>query len=156
MKVLVVGAGIGGLTTAIALRQAGIEVRLLERVNHLREAGAGLTLLGDAAHPMTPNLGQGACQAIEDAVVLAECLKGAADSTGARRPSEARRLQRASALVPRWWRKGKIGPGEQALACWRRDAALQRRPASVPLRSFATRLGEAAQRREKKETHAAA
>jgi 2-polyprenyl-6-methoxyphenol hydroxylase-like FAD-dependent oxidoreductase len=32
------------------------------------------TLLGDAAHPMTPNLGQGACQAIEDAVVLASCL----------------------------------------------------------------------------------
>jgi len=29
-----------------------------------------VTLLGDAAHPMTPNLGQGACQAIEDAVVL--------------------------------------------------------------------------------------
>lgn len=28
-------------------------------------------LLGDAAHPMTPNLGQGACQAVEDAVVLA-------------------------------------------------------------------------------------
>ena len=33
-----------------------------------------VTLLGDAAHPMTPNLGQGACQAIEDAVVLALCL----------------------------------------------------------------------------------
>ena len=33
-----------------------------------------VTLLGDAAHPMTPNLGQGACQAIEDAVVLARCL----------------------------------------------------------------------------------
>ncbi|TDC76150.1 FAD-dependent monooxygenase [Actinomadura sp. 7K507] len=30
-----------------------------------------VALLGDAAHPMTPNLGQGACQAIEDAVVLA-------------------------------------------------------------------------------------
>ncbi len=30
-----------------------------------------IALLGDAAHPMTPNLGQGACQAIEDAVVLA-------------------------------------------------------------------------------------
>jgi 2-polyprenyl-6-methoxyphenol hydroxylase-like FAD-dependent oxidoreductase len=32
-------------------------------------------LLGDAAHPMTPNLGQGGCQAIEDAVVLASLLK---------------------------------------------------------------------------------
>lgn len=32
-------------------------------------------LLGDAAHAMTPNLGQGACQAIEDAVVLAMILK---------------------------------------------------------------------------------
>ena len=33
-----------------------------------------LTLLGDAAHPMTPDLGQGACQAIEDALELARCL----------------------------------------------------------------------------------
>lgn len=31
-------------------------------------------LLGDAAHAMTPNMGQGACQAIEDAYVLSECL----------------------------------------------------------------------------------
>jgi 2-polyprenyl-6-methoxyphenol hydroxylase-like FAD-dependent oxidoreductase len=30
-----------------------------------------IALLGDAAHAMTPHLGQGACQAIEDAVVLA-------------------------------------------------------------------------------------
>ncbi len=38
----------------------------------LRRWGTGrITLLGDAAHPMTPNLGQGACQALEDAVVLA-------------------------------------------------------------------------------------
>jgi 2-polyprenyl-6-methoxyphenol hydroxylase-like FAD-dependent oxidoreductase len=33
-----------------------------------------LTLLGDAIHPTTPNLGQGGCLAIEDAVVLARCL----------------------------------------------------------------------------------
>ena len=34
-----------------------------------------VAILGDAAHAMTPHLGQGACQAIEDAVVLA-CVAG--------------------------------------------------------------------------------
>jgi 2-polyprenyl-6-methoxyphenol hydroxylase-like FAD-dependent oxidoreductase len=33
-----------------------------------------VTLLGDVAHPMTPNLIRGACLAIEDAVVLGRCL----------------------------------------------------------------------------------
>ena len=33
-----------------------------------------VVLLGDAAHPTTPNLGQGACLAIEDAVVLARAI----------------------------------------------------------------------------------
>ena len=40
-------------------------------------------LLGDAAHAMTPDLGQGGCQAIEDAVVLADALLTNADLTNA-------------------------------------------------------------------------
>lgn len=36
---------------------------------------------GDALHPMTPDLGQGACSSIEDAVVLARCLGGALSSS---------------------------------------------------------------------------
>jgi 2-polyprenyl-6-methoxyphenol hydroxylase-like FAD-dependent oxidoreductase len=43
----------------------------------VRNLGSGrVTLLGDAAHPPTPNLGQGACQALEDALVLAGCFSG--------------------------------------------------------------------------------
>ena len=34
-----------------------------------------IALLGDAAHATTPNLGQGGCQAVEDAFVIAKCLK---------------------------------------------------------------------------------
>jgi len=40
----------------------------------LRRWGRGrVTLLGDAAHPCTPNLGQGGCMALEDALTLAKC-----------------------------------------------------------------------------------
>ncbi|MBJ7602766.1 MAG: FAD-dependent monooxygenase [Candidatus Dormibacteraeota bacterium] len=42
MEVLVVGGGIGGLATGIALRQAGHEVRVLERAAKIAEVGAGL------------------------------------------------------------------------------------------------------------------
>lgn len=37
--------------------------------------GSSITLAGDALHPMTPNLGQGGCTALEDGLVLARCLQ---------------------------------------------------------------------------------
>ncbi|MEI8407025.1 MULTISPECIES: FAD-dependent monooxygenase [unclassified Kribbella] len=50
-----------------------------------------VVLLGDAAHAMPPDLGQGACQAIEDAVVLAACLASGDVTDGLRRYDEQRR-----------------------------------------------------------------
>ncbi len=63
-----------------------------------------MTLLGDAAHPMTPNLGQGACQALEDAIVLAKQLQRNADIPTALRAYEALRIPRTSLIVQqsRW------------------------------------------------------
>ncbi|MEM8611197.1 MAG: FAD-dependent urate hydroxylase HpxO [Cyanobacteria bacterium P01_H01_bin.105] len=44
LKVIVVGAGMGGLTTALAMRQAGYDVEVYDRVSVLRPAGAGISL----------------------------------------------------------------------------------------------------------------
>jgi FAD-dependent urate hydroxylase len=44
LKVVIIGAGIGGLTTAIAMSQAGYEVEIYDRVRELRPAGAGISV----------------------------------------------------------------------------------------------------------------
>jgi 2-polyprenyl-6-methoxyphenol hydroxylase-like FAD-dependent oxidoreductase len=58
-----------------------------------------VTLVGDAAHPMTPNQGQGACQALEDAVALGESLEHGSDLSEAFELYEKRRLKRANLVV---------------------------------------------------------
>ncbi|MEO0540600.1 MAG: FAD-dependent urate hydroxylase HpxO [Cyanobacteria bacterium P01_A01_bin.105] len=44
LKIIVVGAGMGGLTTALAMQQAGYSVEIYDRVRALRPAGAGISL----------------------------------------------------------------------------------------------------------------
>src|SRR4051794_34840734 len=68
-----------------------------------------ITLLGDAAHPMTPNLGQGACQALEDAVALADCLDSTTDLGAALHDYEQRRIARTSQIVRRSRLVGQVG-----------------------------------------------
>lgn len=58
-----------------------------------------ITLLGDAAHPMSVTLGQGGCTAIEDAVVLASTLAESADPVAGLRTYEARRMARTSNVM---------------------------------------------------------
>ncbi len=95
-----------------------------------------VTLLGDAVHPMTPNMGQGACQAIEDAVVLAHCLGSAGDlASGLRRYEDARR-ERTRWIVETAWRLGRMGHWENALACWFRNKAAAWTPRSVVRRNI--------------------
>ncbi|CDN58126.1 Flavin-containing monooxygenase (plasmid) [Neorhizobium galegae bv. officinalis bv. officinalis str. HAMBI 1141] len=48
MKALIAGAGIGGLTTALQLHEAGIEVEIFERVGEIRELGVGINMLSHA------------------------------------------------------------------------------------------------------------
>ncbi|MGW0393679.1 FAD-dependent monooxygenase [Streptomyces sp. NPDC003042] len=88
--------------------------------------------IGDAAHAMTPNLGQGGCQAVEDGVVLARLLDGAADP--ARIPAALAaytraRLARTDAIRVRARRAGRIAALSHPLAVAVRDLAVRATPA---------------------------
>jgi len=71
-----------------------------------------VTLLGDAAHPITPNVGQGACMAIEDAACLAKCLLASPDITSGFRTYEALRGSRTAHMTRQARRIGAIGQWE--------------------------------------------
>ncbi|MGY3339432.1 2-polyprenyl-6-methoxyphenol hydroxylase-like FAD-dependent oxidoreductase [Streptomyces filamentosus] len=89
---------------------------------------AGRTvLLGDAAHAMTPNLGQGACQALEDAVVLAAALAAEPTVETALARYDAERRPRAGAVADAARQAGRMG---HRLS----------RPAAVALRNAALRI----------------
>jgi 2-polyprenyl-6-methoxyphenol hydroxylase-like FAD-dependent oxidoreductase len=101
-----------------------------------------VTLLGDAAHPMTPNLGQGACQAIEDGLVLGRCVGEAQDPATALREYERRRIARSAYFVRRSRLIGSIGRWRNPLACRVRDA-FQRRAVPGPVfREHSGKLAE--------------
>lgn len=95
----------------------------------VRRWGEGrVTLLGDAAHPMTPNLGQGACMAIEDGLVLAVALAEEPDPVAALRLYEARRAERTDAVVDLARRVGRVGQWSTPLARAVRDALVHVTP----------------------------
>lgn len=101
-----------------------------------RWARGRVVLLGDAAHPMTPNLGQGGGQAVEDAVVLARCLAEEAQVPQALARYQALRIPRANSFVSQSRRMGVVGQWENPLACWVRDRLFQ----AVPERSVRANL----------------
>jgi salicylate hydroxylase len=84
-----------------------------------------VTLLGDAAHPMLPYLGQGACQALEDGAVLATALRAeAADPVTGLARYERTRRPRASRVVLTARERGLSNHLPSRSAAWRRDLAI--------------------------------
>ncbi|WP_454356511.1 FAD-dependent monooxygenase [Streptomyces calvus] len=100
-----------------------------------------VALLGDAAHAMTPNLGQGACQALEDAVTLAHCLDTVPDTTAALRSYDRLRRPRTRAVARRSARLGTIGQLSWPPAVLLRDTAARLTPVRMTLRSMTPVLG---------------
>jgi 2-polyprenyl-6-methoxyphenol hydroxylase-like FAD-dependent oxidoreductase len=92
-----------------------------------------VTLLGDAAHPMKPNIGQGAAQALEDAVVLGLCLAESSEPEKALRAYERRRVRRANAVVRASRRAGRAAEVRSRLGARVRDAVMKALPDRVAI-----------------------
>jgi 2-polyprenyl-6-methoxyphenol hydroxylase-like FAD-dependent oxidoreductase len=90
-----------------------------------------VVLSGDAAHATTPNLGQGACQAIEDAVILANCIEKYKTIEEAFRIFESKRIHRTTKIVNTSWNLGKIAQLENVWFYKIRNTLLRLVPASV-------------------------
>ncbi|MGH3614178.1 MAG: FAD-dependent monooxygenase [Pseudonocardia sp.] len=127
---------------ALIAATAPAEIHVVETAQLARPlptlAVGRIALLGDAAHAMTPDLGQGACQAFEDAVALGAALAGAgpAGVEAALRSYDAARRPRTTALQRQARRMNRmLGlTGRRARA---RDTAFALVPRSLATRAMA-------------------
>ncbi|MBV7532360.1 FAD-dependent monooxygenase [Chitinophaga sp. sic0106] len=90
-----------------------------------------VVLLGDACHATTPNLGQGASQAIEDALMLARCLKQETTIAAAFKKYQDSRIDRVKKVVGISWQLAQITNWKGILAISLRDRLVRMVPNSI-------------------------
>jgi len=113
----------------------GVVCTDIEEVRQPAWARGRVALLGDAAHALTPNMGQGAGLAMEDAAVLAEELtraaRGETDMPRALESYVARRRRRVETIVRLSRQIGEEGQLTGVLACWLRNRRIRREGRSL-------------------------
>jgi len=97
-----------------------------------------VTLLGDAAHPLLPHTGQGAAQAIVDAVALGTVLRGAGAIEPALRSYEADRRKKTAALLAQGRRTARVMRTMNPLANWLREVAIRLAPVKTIVKVMVT------------------
>ena len=103
--------------------------------------GGRIALLGDAAHTLTPNLGQGCAMALEDAWTLARCLTGSHTTTIALRRYEVARRARLAMIWAASRASGLLIQWENPLLCALRDFSLRCTPDAVATFALRKLLG---------------
>ena len=114
------------LDDAAPLIRTDIDEVLLDRWVYGR-----VVLVGDAAHAMTPNLGQGAAMAIEDAYVLSRLLASDRSVDDALAEYERVRAPRVRAIADQARSLGRIGQWSSPIACRLRNLVVSLTPAST-------------------------
>jgi len=94
------------------------------RVECRRFFDGRLVLVGDAAHAMAPNLGQGANSALTDAAVLVDALRHEADLPAALRAYDRRRRKPVQRVGQQAARLGALAERTNPVARWLRDRLL--------------------------------
>jgi 2-polyprenyl-6-methoxyphenol hydroxylase-like FAD-dependent oxidoreductase len=95
-----------------------------------------VVLLGDAAHATTPNLGQGAAQAIEDALVLADQLDTHTRVSDALKSYEVIRQPKTRFIIERSRQIGRVAHVANPVGRAMRNLAVRCTPASVARRQL--------------------
>ena len=93
-------------------------------------------LIGDAAHATTPNLGQGACQAIEDAYVLGKLIDQGIAIDDTFKAYENLRRKKAHAIVNTSWSLGKLAQIENGFGIMLRNFVMKNIPKSANKRQM--------------------
>lgn len=102
-----------------------ISTQIRDRAPVARWGEGPVTLLGDAAHAATPDLGQGACQALESAVALGACFAREASLEAALRAYEQARIERTATISRLCWMTSVNSTIESPLLCTLRDTAIK-------------------------------
>lgn len=107
---------------------------LIDRKPHRGWSKGNVTLLGDAAHPTTPNLGQGGCMAIEGAYILAKSIRKYGLTQKAFDRYEELHYPRSENIVHESLKLGKMGQLENPILITLRNAAFKVMPSSVAMK----------------------
>jgi 2-polyprenyl-6-methoxyphenol hydroxylase-like FAD-dependent oxidoreductase len=119
-----------------AITSATDDMRYDELVDRdpLRSWGSGLvTLLGDAAHPLLPHTGQGAAQAIVDAVTLGSAVRNSTNLEESLRAYERARIPKTTALLAQGRRTARVMATTNPVACYLRELFTR----AIPMTTFA-------------------
>jgi len=107
---------------------------LADRKPHKGWTKGNATLLGDAAHPTTPNLGQGGCMAVEGAYILAKSIQKYGLTNKAFERYEELQFTRSENIVNESLKLGKMGQLTNPILIRLRNFAFKAMPSSVAMK----------------------